>query len=580
MGVKGVTMAWGKASFWALSGLVAVVGGGVLAAKVIAPPIIKDRLEAELTKAWQAEVNVGAVDIHLLPIGVTIRQIQLTDPNQPTRNLAVIGSAYAEPALIDMLKMDMKPILDEVDVAGIRLYQKRAQAGRVYKKPDRLVDQTKALAQRGLPPVRLPDPEKILKTEKLETVEQAEQLKRQLEALRKQWQALQEALPNKQTLAQYEAELNKLKQGGLNPQALQQFEQLKKRIEADRRKLEEAKTLLVQAEQLKKALTQLKNLPAEDLKRLQRKYTFNAAGMTHLAQTLLGEQVRAYLQVATGWIARVKPLLEKKKTAQSAEPNPALDTLVRRLRINGQLPTGRFDAQADNVTLNQALYQVTTPYRVDFQHINADKPVTVSGVADLLKPTQAQIKALLEGVGVHLKDLPLSESPTLVLVLKQAQASLKGRADVISWEQIKGEVNARFDQVALDLLKTAQPQMQRYLKPVLSQVKDFKLTVKFDGSLYAPRILIRSDLDRILGKGLQRMMQQQLNAVKQQLRVKLEQKARTEMGQLSDMLQPLLAGKGQVERLDKRLQSLLSAQLGSGKKPLPVQLPGGLKLPF
>jgi len=569
----------GKVGLWVLGGLVIVVGGGVLAAKVIAPPIIKDRLEAELTKAWQAEVNVGAVEVHLLPIGITVRQIQLTDPNQPTRNLAVIGRAYAEPALIDMFKMDMKPILDEVDVQGIRLYQKRAQAGRVYKKPDQLVEQTRALAQQGLPPVRLPEPETILKSEKLKTVEQAEQLKRQLEVLQKQWQDLQQALPNEQTLAQYKAELNKLKQGGLNPQVLQQFEQLKKRIEADRKQLEAAKKLLAQAEQLKTSLAALKKLPAEDLQRLQRKYTFNATGMTHLAQTLLGEQVRAYLQVATGWIARIKPLLEN-QADQPTEPNPALDTLVRQLRINGQLPTGRFDVQAQDVTLNQALYQVTTPYQVRFQHIHADKPVTLSGVADLLKPARAQIKALLEGVGIRLKDLPLSDSPTLALVLKQAQASLKGRADVISWETIKGEVNARFDQVALDLLKASQPQMQRYLKPVLSQVKDFKLTVKFDGSLYAPRIQIQSDLDKVLGESLQRAMQQQLNMVKQQLMAQLQQKAQAEMGRLSGMLQPLLAGKGQIEGLDKQLQSLLTAQLGGDKKQLPVQLPGGIKLPF
>lgn len=569
----------GGVGIWFLLGLGIVVIGALIAVKVIAPPLIKERLQAELTRAWQAEVNVGEVVIHLLPLGVTVHQVQLTDPNQPTRNLAVIDQVYAEPALLEMLKMDLKPILDVVDVQGIRMYQKRAQAGRVYKKPDPLVQQTKALAKKELPPLRLPDPEQILKTEKLQSVERAEQLKQQLAALQKQWQAIQKNLPNEQVIAQYKAELEKLKQGGLSPQKLQKFNQLKQRIEADRKQLTEAQKLLAQVDQLKRSLAELKTLPAEDLKRLEQKYTFNAAGMTRLMQVLLGEQIQQYLQVATGWVARIKPLLEK-QPAQTTEPNPALDTLVRQLRISGQLPTGRFDAQAQNVTLNQALYQVTTPYRVDFQHVHADKPVTLSGVADLLKPAQAQIKALLKGAGIYLQDLPLSDSPTLALILKQAQANLDGRADLISWEQIRGEVNARFDQVSLALLKAAQPQVQQYLKPVLSQVKDFNLTVKFSGSLYAPRIDIRSDLDQVLGKSLQQVMQQQLDGAKAQLMAQLQQRVQTEMGQLSGMLQPLLAGKGQVDGLDRQLKALLKAQLGGGRGQLPVQIPQGIKLPF
>lgn len=569
----------GKAISWVLGTLAVIVGGVIVEAKVIAPPMIKSEAEKALTKEWGAEVNVGEVSVHLLPVGITVKHIQFTDPAKPEQNLLVVSSAYAEPALLDMLKIDMKPILDVVDIQGLKLHQQRTAAGKVYKKPDELTAKTKALAKKGLPSFKLPDSDTILKTEPLKTVETAEKLKQEIASLQKQWQQLQADLPDQSIIKQYQAELAQLQKGGLNPQSLQKLSQLKNEIEAQKKKLAQAKQLLAGVETLKKQLNQLKNLPEQDLRRLQQKYTFNAQGMNHLMQTLLGEQVQDYLTVATGWAAKVKPLLEKKPQT-STKPNPALDTLVRQLKINGQLPSGKFDALVHNVTLNQALYQVTTPYQVDFQHTHADKPVVIKGVADLLKPDQAQIKALLEGIGIHLKDLPLVDSPMLGLVMKQAQSSLTGKADIISWEKIRGEVNAQFKQVALDVLKTQQPEVQKYLKPVLEQIKDFNLEVKFLGSVYAPKISIRSDLDKELGKTLEHVMQSELKAAKAQLRTALIQRAQQETGELSGLLQPLLEGNVQVDQLDKQLESLLKAQLQKKGGSLPVQLPKGIKLPF
>ncbi|WP_294949365.1 TIGR03545 family protein [Sulfurivirga sp.] len=577
---------------WTLGGVAVVAVGVVAGAKLVAPPIIKSRAEAELTKKWGAEVNIADVDVHLLPVGVTVHGIQLTDPNNPKQNLVYIASAYAEPALMDMLRMDMKPILDVVDVAGLEMHKARRHAGRVYRKPDQLVAQTRTLAQQAaagkLPEFRLPDPQKILASEDLRTVQVAEDLKKQIAALQKQWEDIQKSLPGGEVVKQYQAELSQLQKGGLNPQSLQKIQALKSRIEQDRKKLAEAKKLLARVTELKKQLAQLKSLPAQDLRRLQQKYTFNAQGMTRVMETLLGDQVRQYLSVATGWVSRIRPLLNQPAQQKSAEPNPALDTLVRTLKINGRLPTGQFDALARNVTLNQALYQVTTPYRIDFRHQHADKPVEIKGVADLLNPSQAQIKALLEGVGLHLKDLPLSSSPTLGVLLRQAQANLTGKADLISWEKIRGEVDGKFAQVALDVLQASQPEVQKYLKPVLENIRDFNLKVKFSGSLYAPKIAIQSDLDKVLGKTLQRVMQQQLTQVKKQLMAELQQRAQSEMGQLSGMLGPLVSAQGQVNGLDGQLDQLLKKALTGGKGnalPIPsgdkggLPIPGGIKLP-
>lgn len=551
----------------------------VIGVKLIAPPIVKQKIEQEGSKNWGAEVNVADVSIHLFPIAATVSGIQLTNPEKPQENLATIASVYGDPDIIATLQHDMKPILERVDVHGVKLHQPRKTPGKVTKKPDQLVVKTKALATQGLPDfdhLKVPDAQAILKNEKLQTLEQAEKLKRQLADLQKQWQAIQKSLPSADVIKQYQQKLSSLQKGGLNPQALQDIQAIKADIEKQKKKLAQAKKLLAQVNDLKRQLAQLKSLPQQDLQRLQQKYSFNITGASNLVQTLIGGTLAQYLQVGAGWAQRLKAM-----TAQKPDqgPGPAQDVLVRLFTLDGQLPSGQLQARADNVTLNQALYRVTTGYEVDFLHKAADKPVAVKGVLDLQNPSLAQLKALLEGVGIRFSDLKLFDSPTLALAMKQAAASINGKADVISWEKIQGEVGAHFEQVSMDLLKAQSPEVQRYLKPVLQNLKAFHIKVAVSGSLTAPKIQVKTDLDKYAGKALQAVLQSEFKAVQAQLKDALMKRALGENQQLMQQLQPLLGAQGQVADLDKQLDSLLKTQLKQ-KLPGGVNLPGGIKLPF
>jgi len=551
----------------------------VIGIKMVAPSIIKQKIEQEGSKNWGAEVNVADVDIHLFPIGATVYGLQLTNPEKPQENLATIASVYADPDIVATLQHDMKPILEQVSVHGVRLHQPRRAPGKVFKKPDQLVVKTKALAQQGLPDfdrLKVPDAETILKNEKLETLEQAERLRQRIAALQQQWQDIQKSLPSADLIQQYQQKLSSLQKGGLNPQALQEIQAIKADIEKQKKKLAQAKKLLAQVNDLKRQLQQLKSLPQKDLRRLQQKYSFNITGASNLIQTLVGGTLAQYLQVGAGWAQRLKAMTNQKS---SQEPSPAQDVLVRLFTLDGQLPSGQLKARAENVTLNQALYRVVTAYEVDFRHKAADKPVAVKGVLDLQNPSLAQLKALLEGVGIHFTDLKLVDSPTLALAMKQAAASLNGKADVISWEKIKGQVSARFEQVSMALLKAQSPEVQRYLKPVLQNLSDFTIQVNFSGTLTAPKIQVKTDLDRYMGKALQAVLQSEFKAVQTQLKDELMKRALGDNQQLMQQLKPLLGARGQVAELDQQLDSLLKSQLQQ-KLPGGVSLPGGLKLPF
>ena len=544
-------------------------------AKVVTPPIIKQEIETRATQEWGAEVNVGKVSLSLVPLGATIYDIQLTDHNKPEENLMVIQSAFADPDVVATLKTDLKPILERVDIRGVEMHQPRTRPGKVYRKPKPIIppdlkQQTQTVVAKGLPDFKMPDPQRILKEEKLETVETAHRLQQRIAEMKQQWQALQQKLPNEKTLEELKQQLAQLQKQGLNPQALNQLDQLQQRIKQEQKKLEEARTFFADLQTLQKQLQVLTRLPEKDLQRLRQRYTFNVQGATHLVETLLGAEIQPYITVVQRWMDTLQQLTARKPDtgSQPDKPSPAQDLLIRTLTIDGRLPSGRFDAEARDVTLNQAFYGVITPYQLRYYHAKADKPVVVKGKANLQDPKLADIQALLEGVGIRLQDLDLVKYPTLSLALKQAMAHISGKADVLSWEKIQGELSAQFKDVAWALLKVQDRDVQRYLTPVLNQIQDFNIRVGFSGSLHAPRIQIQTDLDKALSSSLQKLLRAELQKVEKQLAAELRQRAQQKLAELSPELAPLLSEKGRVEDLDKQLKALLEQEL---KKRLPTQ---------
>lgn len=584
---------------WLGVGVIILLTVAVVVVKFVAPPIIKTEAEKALTKQWGAEVNIGAVEIQLFPVGVTVRQVQLTNPDKADENLIVVERLYAEPALMDTLSKGfspIQPIVDQVVVQGVQLHQRRVHAGKVVPaKPDPLTEKTNALVQRGLPAFKLPDPDKILKTEPLKTIEAAERLRREINRLQQQWAQLQRDLPDEKTLTRYQRQIEQLQKSELTPQTLQQLQRLKAEMERQKEKLAQAQQLLAGVDDLNKQLNRLKILPQQDMQALQQKYTFNAQGMGRLMQTLLGDLLQDYLQVGGAWVAKLKPFLEKKPDAEQT-PNPALNTLVRHVYLDGQLPAGKLSLTVKNLTAKQALHQVTTSYQLGFKPVHADKPVQIKGTLDMLKPS-ARLTAALTGEAIGLQQLPLLKSSAMTLILKQAQSDWRGQVALSGWQQLQGQINAHFTQVAFQLDQVQQPAVEKYLKPVLAQVKTFSMQVALSGDVYAPKVVVRSDLDGQLGRRMEQSMQQALKTAKAQLRTRLMQRARQESGALSALLQPLLEGKVQVDQLKQQLQILLQQQFQQQKqtqekalreaveKALPeelkeLKLPEKLKLPF
>ncbi|MHC4646483.1 MAG: DUF2062 domain-containing protein [Planctomycetota bacterium] len=90
---------------------------------------VKDYAARTMTRANGAEVNLGSLDLSLLTGGLSLADVQVTDPEKPQNNQVSIEKITADASLYNLLLG--KVVMDMVEVSGIKFDQPREAPGKL-----------------------------------------------------------------------------------------------------------------------------------------------------------------------------------------------------------------------------------------------------------------------------------------------------------------------------------------------------------------------------------------------------------------------------------------------------------------
>ena len=100
---------------------------------------IKLVAEKSLANTTGAEVNIASVEHSFSPFGITLNNIQLTDPKAPLTNQFEAESVAANIDLAPLLLR--KLIIDDLTISGVQLGSLRDSKGDVYREPSEELSQ-------------------------------------------------------------------------------------------------------------------------------------------------------------------------------------------------------------------------------------------------------------------------------------------------------------------------------------------------------------------------------------------------------------------------------------------------------
>ncbi len=561
--------------------------------------LVKISIQKAATAAVGAEVDVGKVKLSILPPGLRIDHIEVTDPDNPRFNLVAVARAEMAIAAAPLLRR--KLIIENMQVQGLRFGTRRARPGKVLEKrkpqepsgprakpkakPKTIKLPDELCFPAGLPALSLPDARSILEREKLASLEEARRLEKDLERARKEWETRLKQLPDEKKLAVYRRRLEEIRQksgslAGILDSA-GKIRQLTVSIRQDIALLEKAKNdFQAQAGEFRRRAVDLSKLPARDLARLKRKYSLSGKGLSNLSRLLFGKSLCHWYQTAARWYFKIEPYLHRLPASSDkpvrrqpvrgrgldirfAETNPLPDFWLQEARLGLILKAGEVKGSLSNLSDSPVLVGKPTVLRLLGRNLENLGSLSLVGSLDFTRPRAPHHRLRSRTAGLKISDLTLETLDALPVKIETGSADL-----ALDLEAEKDRLTARIEG-KLTRLKLAAGAgnvsgLAGEIARALEKVRGFGFQVDMQqrGSQISSRV--SSDLDQVLKKAVASSLADKTARLERQLRSAISEK----------VAQPLANARQKVALLGP-LEKMITRRLDLGNDLLQ-----GLKLPF
>ena len=559
----------------------AVMGGIIALSYIGYTLILKNKIESYATDIWGAKIEIGSLDIGIFPIRVGLLNVAITDPDKPMENIVQFTKLGASLNFYQLVVG--RTVIEELAMKEFAFHQPREESGKTVFDDENKFSTNGAKKESKLDMVKsaLPSLDEILAREQLETFIVAKKVEHQINELSSDWNNLEKNLPSQKELIAYKDEFKKLITEEIKDlddlqNRKKALESLQKRVKNNIQSLENSKKLFEEKLPiLKNDLLRLKKLPAQDLARLQDKYQLNGQGISNISYLLFGNKIQGYVDQAQFWYAKAKPFIEqyqaesaleeqsKQKRARGVEVafheyDPEPDFIIKKLVISSSIPWGELAANITNINFEQPTSKMPIKFIADLQPKGQTGILNITGESNFIEKNNGYSVANISMDNYQIKDWQLSDSKEFPVLMKKAVNQVNGKITLLENEKISGKINLIYQKVDFDLSANQSKEVKRYITPIFEDINRFSVTTNIKGKIFAPDLGIKSDLDRKLSRGFNKVLNKEINIEKTKLTKEFKARVKEKTAPLEAKLSKLLGDQVSVNSAFKSLDDILS----------------------
>ena len=526
----------------------------------LADLLVKRSIEKTGTRVVGAKVELADADVHLSPLGITLKSLQVTDPDNPMSNAVEVGSIEFSLDMMNLLRR--KIIINTMAMEGVRLNTPRKTSGAVTpqarsKEPHGKTGGTWP-AVPGFPSFQIPDIHEILAREKLESLDQIENLRGEIDAAKADWKKRLATAPDQDTFQQYQTRANKLKKGSKSISGAltmaNDLKELQKDVSKDLNQLKDIqKDFTRDTNTLKKKFHQLKLLPQQDIQRILNTYNLSADGLGNVAQLLFGDEIGSTTRKVIFWYGKIKPLLTKAGSGNkqdSAETpdrgkgvyvrfkeiEPLPDLVARQVRVSLIIPAGEIKGEIRQITTNQTLLGLPLEFTFSGDSLGDMQSISIAGALDHIAPDNASDQVTVKVQQYRVENFKLSPSDKLPITLKNGLAHLNLTA-VLRKDDLDADARGIMDAAVLETGETSGDNpLAKALDAALADVSKFSVNAKLAGPLDNVSVKMTSDLDNVLKNAVGKQIKNLTDEFQDALRAGVMDKVRGPMADTVDSM--------------------------------------------
>lgn len=537
--------------------------------------IIERSIEFAGTKAVGAKVELRKADLSLSPLGLTLEGLEVTDPDEPMKNMVEVARTSF---LMDFGHLlHGKAIVDEMTLDGVRTGTERKKTGAikgvdVKKAPSK--EEASSEDSFSFPSLEVPDPKEILASEKLETLKLVDGIRADIKKGKSQWKERTEGLPDSKKLKEYKARFKEAKKGSKGGVfgilgGAKELKSLKADIKKDIKSIKTAKKdLKSEIASLKKRVAQVKTMPKKDLQRLKEKYSLSPSGLSNFSRMLFGGKIAEWTDTAFAWHEKLKPLIEKAMEEKPGsvkeqkpergkginvrfrEFNPMPDYLVKVAKVSADITAGNIRGEIKEISSDQTIRKQPTTFNFKGDKLKGISSVNIDGEVNRLDVSTPKNKLNMKIAGYALKDVVLSEGSDFPVSLSKADSDFKVKASLIKGV-IDADFDGRFKSVSLSGGESAGGgHLKKSMYEALSDIRGFGLKVALDGTREDYKMRLSSNIDKVLKKAVGSIVKKESAKLQRRLQAAITEKVNGPINKLTGDI-------GGLNLFDKQLSSKL-----------------------
>lgn len=550
---------------------VVIVGLLVVFFKFYAGTVVKKVIETAGTMAVGAKVELADADLSLIPLGMTLKGLQVTDPDKPMTNLFEVADTRLSLETGNLLLR--KVIIDEMSVTGIRLNTARQTSGALPKKKEEPKEEEKESGSvmdklMTMPSFDIPDINDIMAKEPLTVVEEGKALKQDMDAFKKEVEDRIKNLPDKDTFKGYEERIKaakpekmKLGKGNLLGKIedikgkADDLKQVKKDIDKDMDAIKSLKSdVKNKVDDFRKRIALLPDLAKNDVQRLKTKYALSPQGLGNVSALFFGPKTSVWVTKGLTLYKKIQPYLtkdgedtgkEEKEVAEEASPerakgvnvpyreeHPMPDFLIKHAALSVTLDSGDMKGELANVTNEQAISGKPMTLTLQSEKMKGMEGFALKGVIDRVKKGQDKDSLNITVKGYGLDTMSLAEKSPMGIRLSDATAH--GAIDLtITNKQLDGTMAASLSPVTVSTTGDGgNERLKKALGQSLANIKALNVNGKISGKLPGYTMDLSSDLDNILKNTVSDMVKTLADDFSKELQASIQEKVQ---GQAKDL---------------------------------------------
>lgn len=551
--------------------------------------IVRRAIEKTGTFIVGAEVDVKNAHVKLVPLSITLRGLEITNPEAPaTNSLECERIAFSLDSL-NLLRR--KVIINEMSVEGVRFDTQRKKPGSVKKTREKQPEAEKkpsfALS------ISIPDAKTILQTARLESPTLIASAQADLQKRKEQWQQRINEMPDRVKLDAYKSRVDTLRQSkqsgiqGLVGQ-LDEARALANDISRDLERVEKAKSaFLTDLASARNLVERAERAPMDDVQRLRETYGISASGLQNMSQMLFGDAVGSWVRTGLLWYDRLKPVVERAAQQKREgevkvvkplrgrgvdvrfkEARPLPDFLISTAAASAEMKAGAVAGTIRNITPDQDVLGRPLTFLFVGEKLNDAQSIELSGTLNHIVPSIPDDTARVSLRGYRAKEIALSNHKDLPITLREGllDLDLQGSRDA---KTLKAKFIATINSAQLSAGGPGSSnQLVAAIQSTLSKVTHFSLTADITGTPENYDVHLSSDLDRVLKDAVGRMVQEQGARLEQELKAAIQEKTGRQLKDLKEGFVSLSAQGSRLDDVQNRLNALLkdATQSGGGGK--------------